>query len=102
MHGIIGNILQTHEFDGSLTVKYDEIDDIFIDVLLEKFSMYQTVLFSSPIDAIFGRDMLVDIPYLVDWNKISGDRNQAQLLIMVQCIVMKRQGLDYKVETKIF
>ena len=40
--------------------------------------MYHTVLGSSPGAAIFGRDMLFDIPYLVDWNKI-GNRRQAQI-----------------------
>ena len=31
---------------------------------------YHTVLHSSPGAAVFGRDMLFDIPYLADWHKI--------------------------------
>jgi hypothetical protein len=38
---------------------------------------YHTVLKASPGAAIFGRDMLFDIPYIADWNKI-GDYRQRQ------------------------
>ena len=38
---------------------------------------YHTVLNASPGAAIFGRDMLFDIPFLADWNKI-GDNRQCQ------------------------
>jgi hypothetical protein len=40
-------------------------------------STYHTVLEASPGTAIFGRDMLFDIPYIADWNKI-GDYRQRQ------------------------
>jgi len=33
-------------------------------------STYHTVLKASPGAAIFGRDMLFDIPFVADWNKI--------------------------------
>ena len=36
---------------------------------------YHTVLKASPGAAIFGRDMLFDIPFIADWCKI-GDRRQ--------------------------
>ena len=38
-------------------------------------STYQTVLKASPGAAIFGWEMLFDIPFLADWNKI-GDHWQ--------------------------
>jgi hypothetical protein len=38
---------------------------------------YRTVLKASPGAAIFGRDMLFDIPFLADWNKI-GECRQHQ------------------------
>ncbi len=40
-------------------------------------STYHTVLKASPGAAIFGRDMLFDIPFLADWNKI-GEYRQHQ------------------------
>ena len=33
-------------------------------------STYHTILKASPGAAIFGRDMLFDIPFLSDWNKM--------------------------------
>ena len=40
-------------------------------------STHHTVLNASPGTAIFGRDMLFDIPFIADWNKI-GDYRQHQ------------------------
>merc|ERR1712173_79562 len=39
---------------------------------------YHTVLDTSPGAALFGRDMLYDIPYLADWNAI-GQRRQSRV-----------------------
>ena len=41
-------------------------------------STYHTVLKASPGAAIFGRDMLFDIPSIADWNKI-GDYKQRSI-----------------------
>jgi hypothetical protein len=38
--------------------------------------MYHTVLKTSPGAAIFGRDMLFDIPFLADWSKIGKYRQE--------------------------
>ena len=38
---------------------------------------HHTILKTSPGSAIFGRDMLFDIPFIADWNKI-GDYRQKQ------------------------
>ncbi|KAL7502039.1 hypothetical protein ACHAXN_000141 [Cyclotella atomus] len=40
-------------------------------------STYHTALKAFPGAAIFGRDMLFDIPFLADWNKI-GEYRQRQ------------------------
>ena len=53
-------------------------------------STYHTVLKASPGAAIFGRDMLFDIPFLADWNKIGTDRN-------MEGENRSRRDLDYKV-----
>jgi hypothetical protein len=45
--------------------------DTFIDnAVWAIHSTYHTVLKASPGAAIFGRDMLFDIPFVADWNKI--------------------------------
>ena len=78
MHGVMGNMMRTRQLDGQEMLTEDNIDDFIINAAWAVCSMYHTVLGSSPGAAIFGRDMLFDIPYLVDWTKI-GDRRQAQV-----------------------
>jgi hypothetical protein len=54
-----------------------DIDAILTDAAWAIRSTYNTVLKASPGAAIFGRDMLFDIPYIADWKKI-GDSRQRQ------------------------
>jgi hypothetical protein len=45
--------------------------DVFLDNAAEAiFSTYHTVLKASPGAAIFGLDVLFDIPFVADWHKI--------------------------------
>jgi len=44
-------------------------------------STYHTVLKASPGAAIFGHDMLFDIPFIADWNKLEITGNTRQILI---------------------
>ena len=48
------------------------------DTMVAIRNIYNTALKSTPWAAIFGRDMLFDIPYMADWNKI-GHRRQEQV-----------------------
>ena len=52
------------------TVAFSDILDFLMDTAWAICSTYHTVLKASPGTSIFGRDMLFDIPFLVDWNKI--------------------------------
>ena len=52
------------------------------------------VLKASPGAAIFGRDMLFDIPYIADWNKI-GDYRQHQPDLNNKRENKKRIDYDY-------
>ena len=54
------------------------IEDFLVDAAWANCSTYHTVLKSTPGAAIFGRDMLFDIPYVADWNDI-GRRRQEQV-----------------------
>ncbi len=50
-----------------------------IDVFLSAWavcSTYHTVVKASPGAAIFGQDMLFDIPFIADWQKIGEFRQQ--------------------------
>eukprot|EP00804_Cyclotella_cryptica_P017856 CCRYP_001243-RA/>CCRYP_001243-RA protein AED:0.37 eAED:0.56 QI:0/0/0/1/0/0/2/0/131 len=70
-------MLHTSELDIANTVTPSDIADFLTDASWAVCFTYHTVLKASPGTAIFGRDMLFDIPFLADWNKI-GDHRQRQ------------------------
>ena len=63
-------------------------------------STYHTVLKSSPGAAVFGRDMLFDIPYIADWTAI-GNRRQASVDQMNTRENSRRVDFDYAVGQKV-
>ena len=75
VHGVIGDMMRTRDLDMSETVEDTMIEDFLVDAAWAIHSTYHTVLKSTPGAAIFGRDMLFDIPYVADWN-IIGKRRQ--------------------------
>ena len=77
-HCVLADMLRTSGLDKSDTVTEVMITDFLNDVAWAIHSTYHTVLRSTPVSAIFGRDMLYDIPYLADWTKI-GKRRQGLL-----------------------
>ncbi len=54
------------------SVKASDIGIFLSDATWAGCSTYHTVLKASPGAAIFGRDMLFDISFLADWQKIGG------------------------------
>jgi len=54
-----------------------DIDSFIDNAVWAIRSTYHTVLKASPGAAIFGQDMLFDIPFVADWHKI-GDYRQCQ------------------------
>ena len=63
-------------------------------------STYHTVLKSTPGAAIFGRDMLLDIPYIADWSAI-GRRRQEQVESTNRRENERRLSHDYAIGDKI-
>ncbi len=65
-------------------MKASDIDIFVSDAAWAVCSTYHTVLKASPGAAIFGQDMLFDIPFIADWQKIGEyrqrltDRNNAR------------------------
>jgi hypothetical protein len=59
------------------SVAPSDIDAFLTNAAWAIRSTYHTVLKALPGAAIFGRDMLFNIPFLADWNKI-GDYRQHQ------------------------
>ncbi len=61
--------MRTSEIDMAESVEPADIDT-FIDNAAQAIrSSYHTVLKASPGAAIFGRDMLFDIPFIADWKQ---------------------------------
>ena len=93
-------MLHTAELDMVNTVVTSDIDAFLTDAARAICSTYHTVLKASPGAAIFGQDMLFDIPFLADWNKI-GDHRQCQTDLNTECENRSRRDWDYKVGDKV-
>ncbi len=68
-------MLCTAEIDIADTVSESDIEDFHTNAAWVVCSTYHIVLKASPGAAIFEKDMLFDIPFIADWNKI-GDYRQ--------------------------
>ncbi len=82
------------------TITPDDIDVFLDNATWVIHSTYHTVLKASPGAAIFGCDMLFDIPFIADWNKI-GDYRQCQTNLNTACKNSKQVDYDYKVGDKV-
>ena len=76
--------------------RYGDIATILAETSWAICTTYHTILKASPGAAIFGRDMLFDIPFLADWNKI-GDYRQHQTDLNTARESRSRPDWDYKV-----
>ena len=68
VHKLTMMMLCTAELDISKSVETSDIDAFLTDAAWSICSTYHTGLKASPGSALFVRDMLLDIPFLVDWN----------------------------------
>jgi hypothetical protein len=64
----------TSELDMAELVKTSDINVFLSDAAWAICSTYHTVLKASPGAAIFGRDMLFDIPFIADGHEIGEHR----------------------------
>jgi hypothetical protein len=100
IHAVIMNMLRTSEINMADSVKTSDIDIFLTDAAWAIRSTYHTVLKASPGAAIFGRDMLFDIPFIADWKKI-GEHRQ---LLTDRNTSRENEGridYDYKVGQKV-
>ena len=67
----------TSEIDMADSVAPSDIDTVLTNVSWAIRSTYHTVVKASPGAALFGCDMLFDIPFMSDWKNI-GDYRQRQ------------------------
>lgn len=76
IHGVFGDMLRTSGINNSETLDDHMIDQFITDAAWAIRSTYHTVLKATPGEAIFGRDMLFDIPFVADWSEIGRRRQQ--------------------------
>ena len=100
VHQVIATMLRTAEIDMANSVAPSDIDTFLTNASWAIRSTYHTVLKASPGAAIFGRDMLFDIPYVADWSKI-GDYRQRQTDLNTARENKSRADYDYKVGDKV-
>jgi len=75
-------MLRTSEIDMADTINESDIADFLTNAAWAVRSTYHTVLKTSPGAAIFGRDMLFDVPFLADWSKIGEYRQKQTVKIL--------------------
>jgi hypothetical protein len=93
-------MLRTSKLDMAELVKTSDIDVFLSDAAWAIRSTYHTVLKASPSAAIFGQDMLFDIPFIADWQKI-GEYRQWLTDLGNAHENKGRIGYDYKVGQKV-
>jgi hypothetical protein len=76
VHQVLGQMLRTAELEMADSVTPDDVDVFLDNAAWAIRSTYHTVLKASPGAAIFGEDMLFDIPFVAHWRKI-GERRQS-------------------------
>ena len=66
LHQVLGQLLSTSELDMAKTITPDDVDVFLDNAAWAICCTYHTVLKASPGMAIFGREMLVDIPFIAN------------------------------------
>ncbi len=92
-------MLHIAELDMANTADSSDIDVFLTNAAWAICSTYHTELKASPLAAIFGQDMLFDIPFLADWNKIGHHRQHLTDLNTI-CENHSHHDWDYKVGDK--
>jgi hypothetical protein len=100
IHAVFTNMLLTARLDMAELVNASDIDVFLADAAWAICSTHHTVLKASPGAAIFGQDMLIDIPFIADW-KIIEERRQRLTDLNNACKNEGRIDYDYKVGQKI-
>ncbi len=100
LHQVLAQMLHTTELNMAKTVTPNDVNIFLDNVAWAICSTYHTVLKAAPGMAIFGWDMLFNIPFIANWNKI-GDYRQLQTNRNMACKNSKQVDYDYKVGNKV-
>jgi hypothetical protein len=100
IHWVLGTMMRTSEIDMAKSVEPADIDTFIDNAAWAIRSSYHTVLKASPDAAIFGCDMLFDIPFIADWKQI-GEFRQRRTNLSNKRENKTRGDFNYKVGDKI-
>jgi hypothetical protein len=93
-------MLCTSELDMAKTLTPDDVDVFLDNATWVICSTYHTVFKASVGAAMFGRNMLFDILFIANWNKI-GDYRQRQTNLSTARKNSKQVDYDYEVDDKV-
>ncbi len=85
-------MLCTAEINMADSVTPNDVNVLLDNAAWAVCSIYHTVLKASPGAAIFGRDMLFDIPFIANWNKIGDYRWRSLLSILALILTLVLAG----------
>jgi hypothetical protein len=100
IHAVFTNMLCTAKLNMVELVNASDINIYLSDAARAICSTHHAVLKASPGAAIFGQDMIFDIPFIADWKKI-GDHRQKLTDLNTAHENKGRIYYDYKVGQKI-
>jgi hypothetical protein len=100
IHAVFMNMLCTAELDMAKSVKASDINVFSSYAAWAICFTYYTLLKASPGAAIFGQDMLFDIPFIADWKKF-GEHRQRLTDLNTTRENKSRIDYDYKVGLKV-
>ena len=99
IHAVFTNMLHTARLNMAELVKTSDMNVFLSDTAWAIHSTHHTVLKATPGAAIFGWDVLFDIPFIADWKKIGEHRQR-----LTDCETAHenkdRDNYDYKVGQK--
>jgi hypothetical protein len=99
-HQVLAQMLCTTELDMAKSVTHNDLDVFLDNAAWAICSTYHTVLKASLGMAIFGQDMLFDIPFVAEWDTI-GDYRQCQTNLNTSRKNIMQVDYDYKAGDKV-
>jgi hypothetical protein len=100
LHQVLAQMFRTSKLNMAKTITPDEVNVLLDNAAWAICSTYHTVLKASPGAVIFGHDMLFNILFITNWNKI-GDYRQRQTDLNTACKNSKQVNYDYKIGDKV-
>ena len=76
IHQVIGNMLRTSGIEGSDLDENNPFENFLTNAAWAIRSTHHSTLGCSPGAAIFGRDMMFNLPHAADWSKIGKTRQK--------------------------